>query len=193
MMKRNCRLAFALCSLALFTLGVARADDAPNTLDVTKKVQLAVKGGALVMKADTDFLGDPAPGTQKKLKVEYTVDGVAASKVVMESGVLDIHPPTGEKLAVTKAVYGDLPDEKKVDVTARLTDAIQDDKLSLGVNNETLGGDPAPTVVKTLGVKYTVGGKPGKTTVGEFTTLVLPPASEKPGKLVILSATYGDL
>ena len=193
MKPKNCPAIVALCLLALFARGSVYADDAPNTLDVTKKVQQEVKGNSLTVKADTNVLGAPIPNTQKRLKIEYTVNGTASSKVVMEGGVLEIHPTAGAKLVVTKATYGDLVDEKKVDVAGRVTEAVQGDKLSLPINNETMGGDPAPTTVKTLEVTYTVGGKPGKTRTGEFTTLVLPLANEGTCKLIILSATYGDL
>lgn len=193
-MKRNNRFALIIfCSTALLICGGVHADDAPNTLDVTKKVQQAVKGNLLIIKADTGDLGDPIPNTQKRLKVEYTANGVAGSKVVMEGGVLEIHSPAGAKLAVTKAIYGDLTNERKVDVTRALTEAVQGDKVSLVVNNETMGGDPAPTTLKTLEVTYTVNGKAGKATVSEFNTLVLPLSADTNGKLVILSAIYGDL
>ena len=193
-MKKNTRLiSVALCSVALLAWRPARADDAPDTVDVSTKVQQAVKGNVLVIKADTSVLGDPIPNTQKRLKVEYTVNGVAESKTVMEGGTLEVHPSSGTKLVVTRAVYGDLTSERKVDVTGVLAEAVRGDKLSLVVNNETMGGDPAPTTLKTVEVHYTVGGKVGKATVGEFNPLVLPSPADGTGKLVILSASYGDL
>ena len=193
-MKRKNHLAFAaLCSVSLLACGLARGQDVPKTEDVTKQVEQAVMGNSLTIIANNDLAGDPAPTLTKKLKVEYTVNGTADSKAVLEGGTLEIHPPKGAKFVVTKAVYGELPDEQKVDVTKKVTDAIQGDKLNLGVNNGTLGGDPAPTVVKKLEVSYTVGGKAGKVTADEFDTLVLPTAADGTGKLVILSATYGAL
>ena len=193
-MKPNHCLAFiVLSSLALFSHGHLYADDAPGTLDVTKKVQQEVKGNALTIKADTAVLGDPLPNTQKRLKVDYTVNGVGSSKVVMEGGTLEVHPNKGAKLVVTRATYGDLQDEKKVDVTKVVSDAVQGDKLTLVVNNENLGGDPASTVVKKLEVTYTVGGKAGTAKADEYGTLSLPSPTDPAGKLIILSATYGDL
>ena len=191
MKPKNRFVSVAVCSLALFTCGLVHADDAPGTTDVTKLVQLAVAGNALTINVNNDIGGDPAPTLTKKLKVEYTINGTADSKVVLEGGVLEVKAPKGAKLVVTKAVYGDLKDEQKVDVTGVLTKAIQDDKLSVGVNNEVFGGDPAPTVVKALQVSYTVGGKAAKTTVQEFETLSLPQSTDGSGKLVIVSAIYG--
>lgn len=179
--------------MALFACEYMYAADAPNTVDVTTQVRQAVKGNSLSIRADTNVLGDPVPSTQKRLKVEYTINNVANSKVVMEGALLEVRPPTGARLAVTKAVYGDLTDEKKVDVTAAVAASARGNKLSLPVNNETMGGDPASTTVKTLAVTYFVGGKAGKATAGEFTTLSLPSSSDGTGKLIILSAIYGDL
>ena len=194
MKQKNRPVLVALCSIALFTCGAVHADDAPGgSLDVTKQVQQTVSGNSLTIDVNNDLGSDPAPTLKKKLKVDYTVDGVADSKVVLEGGTLEVHPPKGAKFAVTKAVYGDLQNEQKVDVTKVVTDAVQADKLSLGVNNEVLGGDPAPTTVKKLEVSYTVDGKPGKVTANEFDTLVLPSSTDGTGKLVIISATYGAL
>ena len=193
MKQKNLLVPAVLCSIALFAGGVVRADDAPGTADVTNQVQQAVAAGALTITASNDLTGDPAPTLTKKLKVEYTINGTASSKVVFEGGVVEVHAPKGAKLVVTKATYGDLKDEQKVDVTKALTDAIQGGKLSLGINNETLGGDPAPTIVKKLEVNYTVGGKAAKTTIDEFQTLNLPLPADGKGNLVIVDATYGAL
>jgi len=56
--------------------------------DVTKKVAESVKGGSLAVDASNRTFGDPAHGRVKKLHVEYTVNGVAASKTVREGETL---------------------------------------------------------------------------------------------------------
>ena len=189
-MKLTTRFAvLALCSLIFFTRGKVFADDA--TFDVTTAVQQAVQGDELTVIANDSLGGDPAPTIMKRLKVDYTINGTAESKVVMEYGTLTIRAPKGEKLAVTKAVYGDLPNEQKVDVTGALNAAIHDNKISVPVTNETFGGDPAPNNGKRVEVNYSVDGKVGKTSAGEAETLALPLTSDKAGKLVILSAYYG--
>ena len=191
-MKQNNRLALAaLCSIALFACGVVHADDAAT--DVTKQFQATVAGNSLAVIANNDLGGDPAPTLTKKLKVDYTVNGTADSKVVFEGTTLEIHAPKGAKLAVTKAIYGDLQGEQKVDVTKAVANGVQGDRLTLGVYNEILGGDPASTVVKKLLVNYTVDGKACKATASEFDTLTLPLSTDGTGKLVIVSATYGAL
>lgn len=59
--------------------------------DVTKKVAELIKGGALAVEASNGNFGDPARSQVKKLRVDYSVDGVRASKTV----------PEGENLAFT--------------------------------------------------------------------------------------------
>lgn len=52
--------------------------------DVTKQVAALVKGGALAVEASNGNFGDPASGKVKKLRVDYTVNGVTTSKTVGE-------------------------------------------------------------------------------------------------------------
>lgn len=59
--------------------------------DVTAKVAAMVKDGALAVEATNGNFGDPARGVAKKLRVDYSVNGAAASKTVAE----------GESLAFT--------------------------------------------------------------------------------------------
>ncbi|MGA2064373.1 MAG: HEAT repeat domain-containing protein [Thermoguttaceae bacterium] len=56
--------------------------------DVTKQVAALVKGGALAVEASNDNFGDPASGVPKKLRVDYAVNGVRASKTVAEQETL---------------------------------------------------------------------------------------------------------
>lgn len=56
--------------------------------DVTDKVAVLVKQGALAVEASNGNFGDPAHGVVKKLRVDYTVNGVAASKTVGEGETL---------------------------------------------------------------------------------------------------------
>ena len=62
--------------------------------DVTAKVAELVKGGAVAVDASNDNFGDPANGTTKRLRVEYTTEGVAETKTVNE----------GESMALTAVV-----------------------------------------------------------------------------------------
>lgn len=180
-------LAAVLTLALLLTTQTVKA----QTADVTAKIKAAVAGGALSISVDNDTLGgDPAVNIVKKLKVEYTIDGVASSKVAVENGVLTIHVSSDKKLVITKATYGDLPD-KGIDVTDKLTAAIIKDALTISVDNDTLGGDPAPTIGKELRVGYTVKGVAHTATASENDTLNLPLAADGKGTLVIVKADYG--
>jgi len=53
--------------------------------DVTRKVARMVKGGTLAVEASNGNFGDPAQGTPKSLRVDYTINGIPGSKTVAES------------------------------------------------------------------------------------------------------------
>ena len=63
--------------------------------DVTKKVAEMVKQDELSVAATNDNFGDPVEGTAKKLRVDYTFNGVKKSKTVDEGQTLTISN-TGE-------------------------------------------------------------------------------------------------
>ncbi len=77
----------------------------------------------------------------------------------------------------------------EADVTACLAAAVKDGRVSLVVGNETLGGDPAPGVVKRLRLVYRLGGQEATRDLAEGATLELAaPAGQR---LEILKASYG--
>jgi len=185
-------LLVALCSLMGIGTTV-RADDAPSgklvvtkatygdlpdgaKSDVTEKVVAMVKEDKLKVDATNDNFGDPAEGIVKKLTVEYTIDGVAHSKTVNENETLSVSGKPS-KLIIRKALYGDLPDGAKTDVTAKVTDKVNDDALSIDASNDNFG-DPAEGIVKKLTVDYTFEGKEKSKTVNEGETLAISDKGE---------------
>jgi hypothetical protein len=66
-----------------------------NRTDVTEKVAAMVKDNALSVDATNENFGDPADWCVKKLRVDYTFNGVAKSKTVDERQTLTISA-TGE-------------------------------------------------------------------------------------------------
>lgn len=67
-----------------------------RTTDVTEQVADAIRSNRLSLKATNDaFGGDPANGVVKKLRVDYTFDGVDGSRTVMENQTLTL-PGKGE-------------------------------------------------------------------------------------------------
>jgi hypothetical protein len=100
--------------------------DGPQA-DVTKKVEEMVKAGSLTIDATNDNFGDPANGVQKRLCVEYSVEGRTESKTVNEGESVVIsavtatatpqacvdalcaalaQAPTGPKIALLRVLRG---------------------------------------------------------------------------------------
>jgi hypothetical protein len=151
-----------------------------NKTDVTEKVAAMVKDNALSVEATNDNFGDPAEGVVKKLKVDFTIDGVAGSKTVNEGETLTItaaDKPAVAKLVIKKAVYGDLPDGNKTDVTEKVAAMVKDGALSVEATNDNFG-DPAEGVVKKLRVDYIFDGKEKSKTVDENQTLTISAKGE---------------
>lgn len=94
-------------------------------------------------------------------------------------------------LEIVSAVYGDLPDGAKVDVTDKVKKELKDGKLRLEVCNDLLG-DPAEQKGKTLLVQYKLGGEVRETKIDEGDLLLLPRPKLK-GALKITKAEYGDI
>jgi hypothetical protein len=139
--------------------------------DVTAKVAAMVKDDTLSVAASNDNFDDPAVGLAKKLKVDYTIDGKAGSKTVNEDETLYVSAKPS-KIVITKAMYGDLPDGEKTDVTDKVKDKVTGDSLSVKASND-LFGDPANGVAKKLKVDYTFDGKEKSKTVDEDETLTI--------------------
>lgn len=95
-------------------------------------------------------------------------------------------------LFISKASYGS--GIQTVDVTTAVTSHIQDGKLNLVVSPSALNvEDPAPGVIKTLTVTYTINNGSSMTmsqTDGNVININAPPAQEATG-LVIEKAEYG--
>ena len=81
----------------------AHAEDATT---VTSVVAAAVKDNKLTINADNATFGDTAPGIPKKLTVEYRIGDEKLKREVNEGGRIEIVVPAGQKLVITKAVYG---------------------------------------------------------------------------------------
>jgi hypothetical protein len=96
-----------------------------------------------------------------------------------------------DQLVIRQAVYGDLPEGGKTDVTKIVSAFVRDGQLRIEAANN-LFGDPAEQVGKTLKVAYELNGEAGEVSVREGETLLLPTPVLK-GELTILSAEYGDL
>jgi len=63
------------------------------TYDVTDLVKARLRDGRLEVKVDNDLLGDPAVGTSKQLRVEYSIGDVELVKRTYEGGTLSLAEP----------------------------------------------------------------------------------------------------
>ena len=144
-------------------------------VDVTAKLAGMIRDNALSVEVSNDVFGDPAEGAGKKLRVDYTLGGVARSRTLAEDEVLSLPQeprPLVGKLVVVKAVYGVLTGTEVTDVTAKVAALVKDNALTVAATNETFD-DPAPGQFKRLRVDYTVDGVARTKSVGENRTLTL--------------------
>lgn len=80
---------------------------------------------------------------------------------------------TKEGLVILAAIYG--RPGKEADVAAVLSALISEDQvLDFIVNNETLGGDPAPDEEKNLRLRWSFNGKRDAASFDEYTHVVIP-------------------
>lgn len=103
---------YSSLGIALGVIPVLAAD----TTDVTAKVSAAVKENKLVIQASNGTFGDTAPGVPKKLSIEYRLGDQKMEKEVGENGQIEIAASAGQKLVITKAVYGPADGSKPVDL-----------------------------------------------------------------------------
>jgi alpha-L-rhamnosidase len=87
-------------------------------------------------------------------------------------------PANHGPVTILKASYGDKDTKRSSDITAIVAGLIKDNSLTLSVNNDVLGGDPAPLRVKQLRVTYSIDGEKHEATANEGGTLILPEGDE---------------
>lgn len=85
----------------------AQYGDLPDgpAADVAEKVTALIKAGAMAVEASNENFGDPANGIAKRLRVDYTVNGVPGSKTVAEGDKLTF-TATWTPPAVVEALCG---------------------------------------------------------------------------------------
>ena len=156
-------------------------NNADSSADVTKQLAAAVKDDAVTIGVNNDNFEDMASGVSKRLKVDYTIDGVAGTKCGYEHGILKLslkdkpnvtRNQKPARLIVHKALYGDLPDGDSNDVTSEVAKLVNDDTLTVKPNSDDFG-DPAVGMTKKLRVDYTFDGKEKSKTAEEGQTLTI--------------------
>ena len=149
-----------------------------TSADVTEKVAGLAAHESLSVTASNDNFGDPAENIVKKLRIDYTIDGMPHSQTVAENETIKIVVRTGpQRLIIKKALYGDLPNGLAADVTAKVAEAADAGALSIAATNDNFG-DPAVNSDKKLTVTYTFDGAEKSKTVAEGETLTISSTGE---------------
>lgn len=100
-------------------------------------------------------------------------------------------PETAPKIVVQKAAYGVLSDPQRTrDVRAKVQEMVDNGDLTFTVARLAEGDDPAPNIVKTLEVEYTVGDRSFKVSGTDPEAVHLPGSA---AKIVVEKAVYGVL
>ncbi len=151
--------------------------------NVTSIVQRHVRGNSISLEVNNDTMGgDPRPHHPKELRVKYRSKNKIHQETIREvywftvgagSGGSWQRPPArpperpiyDDDLEIISARYG--AHGRYWDVTDRVRRAARGGAVSLRVDNNTMGGDPAPHQVKELQVKYRSRGRKEQTQVPE--------------------------
>ncbi len=170
-------------------------------VDVTARLNSQIRDGQLSLRVTNDSMGrDPVEEHRKALygvvPVPWTdSDDHRAGKEVLT--LPNGNPSYVGNLVIMRAQYG--ADYRFRDVTSLLSSRVQGDQLNMRINNDAMGGDPAPDRPKILTVSYEFNGQPGQVVISENGTLNLPGSGGDNGwnwpggggRLQIMRASFG--
>jgi hypothetical protein len=161
----------------------ARYGTLQRSVDVTERLRELAKADRRFRLGNDSFGVDPARGEVKALRIsarrrneavrvfEYLegswVDGAQFSG--WSGGAWG---PQRPRLEILRASYG--AGRQRSDVTARLQSLLADGRLTLRVDNNTMGGDPARGEVKRLSLRYRLNGQDQRIELAEGEQLSLP-------------------
>jgi hypothetical protein len=149
--------------------------------DVTDILNQRISNNSLNLRITNDTMGgDPAPDRPKRLTVYYVYNGQPGQVTVNEKDTLNLPGAGGGggswpgfgTLQILRATYG--APGRETDVTSRVASRVQGDRLSMRVDNGSMGGDPATNQPKRLKVIYQWQGLRYESNVPENGTLSLP-------------------
>lgn len=157
-----------------------------NRVDVTNTVRRLVNGANF--RVNNATLGiDPARGQDKVLRI-HARDGSGQMRDFnyREGQIVDSRMFTGggfsgpgnypgnpyRGLRIVRASYGS--GNRRRDVTSRLQSMVRHQRLTVSVNNSTMGGDPAFNQPKDLQVVYEYQGQRRNANMSEGGNLTLP-------------------
>src|SRR5438445_421167 len=174
---------------------IIRADygSGNNWVDVTDRVRSLVQGGSLNFRVDGNTLGASSRrGRNRALRLQLQDTNGTSRQITYRDNQqvnLQVYNTYQSTLRINRAIYGN--GNRSSDVTSRLNSQIQGGQLNLEVNNQTMGGDPAPNHAKTLTVQYALNGRTSQIVVNDGDTLRLPYGATSQSNLQINRATYG--
>ena len=169
--------------------------DAMREADLPKHLQIAALAGAIGARgsAGAPLLVEQLQSLDKGFfRVALSMAQTVPGKEVTEALVAELAklPTTSEAppkvLTITKAEYG--AQDKWVDVTDKLADAVSNNGLSVEASNG-LAGDPINGVVKKLRIAYTLGGEEATAEVPEGDSFeIRSDASQHPRQALLMFA-----
>ncbi|BDI34257.1 hypothetical protein CCAX7_63080 [Capsulimonas corticalis] len=96
-------------------------------------------------------------------------------------------------LKITKAIYGDIAGHgPTVDITSKLASLVVDNEIEAAIGNDFAGGDPAPNIVKSATVEYTLGGVPGTVSIPEGAALELGTGEYRASRFKVATGANGQ-
>ncbi|MGB7554639.1 MAG: DUF3395 domain-containing protein [Candidatus Korobacteraceae bacterium] len=188
-------VAIAICATLGSTLAAAQSWQVMsadygvqnNRADVTNTVRRLVNGPNFRVN-NTTMGVDPARGRDKVLRIHarngsgqmrdfnYKEGQTVDSRMFVGVGFGGGGYPGGGNqfrgLRIVQASYG--AGNRRRDVTSRLQSMVRNDRLTVLVNNSTMGGDPAFNQPKNLQLTYEYQGQRRNTNMGEGGRLTLP-------------------
>ena len=173
-----CLFSISLVAQTQGAWEVVRADygSGNNWMDVTDRVQSLVQGDSLNFRVAANAFGaNTRRGNIRSLRLQLKdANGRSRQITYRDNQQVNLRiytPDESSSLRINRATYG--AGYLSSDVTARLTSQIRDGQIDEQVNNQSMGGDPAPQQSKTLTVSYVLDGQNGQVVINEGDTLRL--------------------
>ncbi len=159
-------------------------------MNVTERLRTLLSGNGNVKVSNQNMGGDPAVGADKTLWISARDSrGQVQQFTYKEGSSIDAsqfynygnYPGPGYPagpgggygdLQIVRAYYG--LNNRNADVTQQLRNMVQGNYLEVQVNNNNMGGDPAPGADKVLTVIYRINGREQTATVKEGNRLRIP-------------------
>jgi hypothetical protein len=161
-------------------------------MDVTGALQNLVNNDRLNAKVnDTNMGGNPAEGQRKELEFEWEFQGRRQEARLREGDYINIPESSARnsELRIIRARYG--AGNRWMDVTGRLQNLVNNDRLNAKVNDRNMGGNPAGHQHKQLEVEWEFQGRRQETRLREGDYINIPDNRGSYSDLHIIRARYG--